>query len=171
MNCTVLIHSRKLGVKGEQPPTQDDLCKGLESKDDGDKIVAAKQAILLLLNGEHLPRLPMTVIRFCINTKNKVLKKLVMLYWEIVEKFDSEGKLKPEMILVWYVYILVLYAILPPFPSLHSYTNLFVFSLRASTATVNPRIPTDSFFHVIHCFIMCLVCFFIFIFLFYPITQ
>ena len=28
-------------------------------------------------------------------------KKLIMLYWEIVEKFDAEGKLKPEMILVW----------------------------------------------------------------------
>jgi coatomer subunit beta len=101
MNCTVLIHSRKLSAKGEQPPTQDELCKNMESKDDNVKISAAKQAILLLLNGEHLPRLPMTVIRFCINTKDKMLKKLIMLYWEVVEKFDSEGKLKPEMILVW----------------------------------------------------------------------
>ena len=101
MNCTLLIHSRKLAVKGEQPPTQDELCKNLESKDDGVKIAAAKQTILLLLNGEKLPRLTMTVIRFCINTKDKMLKKLIMLYWEVVEKFDSEGKLKPEMILVW----------------------------------------------------------------------
>jgi coatomer subunit beta len=101
MNCTLLIHSRKLAVKGEQPPTQDELCKMLENKDDNIKIEGAKKSILMLLNGEKLPRLPMTVIRFCINTKDKMLKKLIMLYWEVVEKFDSEGKLKPEMILVW----------------------------------------------------------------------
>ena len=101
MNCTVLIHNRKLSAKGEHPPTQDDLCKLMESKDDDDKIKAAKQAILQLLNGEHLPKLVMTVIRFCINTKDKMLKKLIMLYWEIVEKCDTDGKLKPEMILVW----------------------------------------------------------------------
>ena len=100
MNCTVLIHNRK-SVKGELPPTQDELCKALESKDVIEQITAAKQSILLLLNGEHLPRLPMHVIRFCINSKDKMLKKLIMLYWEIVEKFDGEGKLKPEMILVW----------------------------------------------------------------------
>ena len=101
MNCTVLIHNRKLSAKGEHPPTQDDLCKMMESKDDDEKIKAAKQAILQLLNGEHLPKLVMTVIRFCINTKDKMLKKLIMLYWEIVEKCDTDGKLKPEMILVW----------------------------------------------------------------------
>jgi coatomer subunit beta len=101
MNCTVLIHNRKLSAKGEHPPTQDELCKMMESKDDNDKIDAAKEAINQLLNGGLLPKLPMTVIRFCINTKDKMLKKLVMLYWEIVEKCDTDGKLKPEMILVW----------------------------------------------------------------------
>ena len=101
MNCTLLIHSRKLAAKGEQPPTQDELCKMMENKDDNIKIEGAKKSILMLLNGEKLPRLPMTVIRFCINTKDKMLKKLIMLYWEVVEKFDSQGKLKPEMILVW----------------------------------------------------------------------
>ena len=83
------------------PPSQDELCRLLESKDAAEQIGACKQAIQLLLNGARLPRLPMTVIRFCINTKDKRLKKLLTLYWEIVEKFDADGKLKPEMILVW----------------------------------------------------------------------
>ena len=78
-NCTVLIHNRRPASKDAKPATQDELCKKLESSDPAEQISAAKEAILLLLNGEHLPRLPMTVIRFCINTKDKTLKKLLMM--------------------------------------------------------------------------------------------
>lgn len=47
-----------------------------------------------------MPRMLMTVIRYCINTENHELKKLLMLFWEIVPKYDSNRKLLPEMILV-----------------------------------------------------------------------
>ena len=76
-----------------------------------------KNAIMALLSNENMPRVPMTVIRFviyylsfirflifsyrfCINTDDHHLKKVLMLYWEIVPKYGADGKLLPEMILV-----------------------------------------------------------------------
>jgi coatomer subunit beta len=47
------------------------------------KIKALKQTIMLLLSGESLPRVLMSVIRFCSNTDDHALKKLLMLYWEV----------------------------------------------------------------------------------------
>jgi coatomer subunit beta len=47
------------------------------------KVKALKQTIMLLLSGESLPRVLMSVIRFCSNTEDHVLKKLLMLYWEV----------------------------------------------------------------------------------------
>lgn len=38
--------------------------------------------------------------RFCITQDDHELKKLLMLYWEIVPKYSTDGKLLPEMILV-----------------------------------------------------------------------
>ena len=64
------------------------------------KVKALKSAILMMLGGEPIPRILMTVIRFCINTEHHEFKKLLMLFWEIVPKYDSEKKLLPEMILV-----------------------------------------------------------------------
>ena len=70
---------------------------------------------MAMLGGEALPRILMQVIRFCINSQDKQLKKLCMLYWEVVPKYqeptneellaDAAGhgvprKMLPEMILV-----------------------------------------------------------------------
>jgi coatomer subunit beta len=70
---------------------------------------------MAMLGGEAMPRILMQVIRFCINSDDKPLKKLTMLYWEVVPKYqDLTGeellqqaagnavprKLLPEMILV-----------------------------------------------------------------------
>jgi coatomer subunit beta len=42
----------------------------------------------------------MTVIRYCITQEDHELKKLLMLYWEVVPKYGADGKLITEMILV-----------------------------------------------------------------------
>jgi len=91
----LLIHHDK-GV----PPTQDELRLELESSDVQTKIRAMKTMILWMLNGESMPKLLMTVIRYCVTTQNHELKKLLSLYWEIVRKYGDDGKLLPEMILV-----------------------------------------------------------------------
>lgn len=77
---------------------------------------ALKAAIMAMLGGEAMPSILMQVIRFCINSQDKQLKKLCMLYWEVVPKYQDptseelhamamggqavQRKLLPEMILV-----------------------------------------------------------------------
>ena len=77
---------------------------------------ALKAAIMAMLGGEAMPSILMQVIRFCINSQDKPLKKLCMLYWEVVPKYQEptseeinaavsggpsvNRKLLPEMILV-----------------------------------------------------------------------
>ncbi len=100
--CTILIHYEK----GE-PPNVNELRTQLESGSIEDKIIAMKRTILLLLNGEKLPQLLMSVIRFIIPTRDHALKKLTLIYWEVVEKKSPDGKLLPEMILVWLVFIYI----------------------------------------------------------------
>lgn len=78
--------------------------------------MALKAAIMAMLGGEAMPRILMQVIRFCINSSDKQLKKLCMLYWEVVPKYQEptsdqllnaaaggppvQRKMLPEMLLV-----------------------------------------------------------------------
>ena len=71
---------------------------------------------MAMLGGEAMPRILMQVIRFCINSQDKQLKKLCMLYWEIVPRYQEptseeilaaasggpaiKRKMLPEMLLV-----------------------------------------------------------------------
>jgi len=45
----------------------------------------------------------MPIIQYIMPSKNKQLKKLLHFYWEVCPKYDENGKLKQEMILVVYV--------------------------------------------------------------------
>jgi len=42
----------------------------------------------------------MPIIQYVLPSKNKQLKKLLHFYWEVCPKYDENGKLKQEMILV-----------------------------------------------------------------------
>ena len=46
------------------------------------------------------PTLLMPVIQYVMPSRNKQLKKLLHFYWEVCPKYDDNGKLKQEMILV-----------------------------------------------------------------------
>lgn len=53
-------------------------------------------------------------------SRNKQLKKLLHFYWEVCPKYDENGKLKQEMILVVYVSLdihikfdLILFSVMP----------------------------------------------------------
>lgn len=59
-----------------------------------------RQILITMINTDSMPDLLMHVIRYVMPSKNKELKKLLYFYWEICEKYDSEGKLRHEMILV-----------------------------------------------------------------------
>lgn len=72
----------------------------LESKKDDDKIEAMQAIINGIIQGEDLSSLVMPVIKFCTQSPNHTLKKLLLIYWEILDMYGSDGKLRPEMILV-----------------------------------------------------------------------
>lgn len=72
----------------------------LEKGDVKTKIDALKNTIQMILNGERLPGLLMTIIRFVMPVQDHTIKKLLLIFWEIVPKTTSDGKLMQEMILV-----------------------------------------------------------------------
>lgn len=59
-----------------------------------------RQILITMINTDPMPELLMHVIRYVMPSKSKELKKLLYFYWEICEKYDKEGKLRHEMILV-----------------------------------------------------------------------
>ncbi len=112
--CYTLIHV----PNDVEFPTEDTLKETLERgridlrwivvKLPGDtkaKADALKKLIYMMLNGEKLNQgMLMYVIRFCSPTADRFLKKLLLVFWEIVPKTNAEGKLLQEMILVCDVY-------------------------------------------------------------------
>lgn len=94
-NCTLLIHNESDGTY-----TESALQEMLENKDEKVKIEGMKQLILLTINGQPMPKLLMGVIKYCLHTEHHIIKKLLLTYWEVVEKYSSDGKLLHEMILV-----------------------------------------------------------------------
>uniref|UniRef100_A0A1A9WVA6 Coatomer subunit beta n=1 Tax=Glossina brevipalpis TaxID=37001 RepID=A0A1A9WVA6_9MUSC len=93
--CYTIINSPDLEVPNEMQLKQD-----LEKGDTNVKIETLKKVIQLLLNGERLPGLIMTIIRFVLPVQNHTIKKLLLVFWEIVPKTSPDGKLLQEMILV-----------------------------------------------------------------------
>eukprot|EP00298_Acanthocystis_sp_HF-20_P010885 c19104_g1_i1.p1 GENE.c19104_g1_i1~~c19104_g1_i1.p1 ORF type:complete len:945 (-),score=413.74 c19104_g1_i1:191-3025(-) len=93
-NCTLLLAGSDL-----TPPIEE-LKKLIESKDENDKVSALKKIIIGMLNGEQLDELLMHIIRYASTSNHHMLKKLLMIYWECVEKRTADGALQPTMILV-----------------------------------------------------------------------
>lgn len=84
-------------------PTLQELKTHLEKGSDESKADTMKKILTIMLNGDPMPSLLMHIIRFVMPSKSKALKKLLYFYYEIVPKLDAGGKLKQEMILVWYI--------------------------------------------------------------------
>ncbi|XP_059617605.1 coatomer subunit beta [Phlebotomus argentipes] len=93
--CYTIINSQDSDPYNEMQLKQD-----LEKGDTPVKIETLKKVIQLLLNGERLPGLLMTIMRFVLPLQNHTIKKLLLIYWEIVPKTSPDGKLLQEMILV-----------------------------------------------------------------------
>ncbi len=85
----------------DQPSLQD-LRVQLEKGTDESKVQTMKNILTVMLNGDPMPSLLMHIIRFVMPSKSKPLKKLLYFYYEICPKLEANGKLKQEMILVWY---------------------------------------------------------------------
>jgi coatomer subunit beta len=88
-----------IGFEGASA-TAKELKDILEKGSSADKVDALKKMILLQLNGEPQNQLIMTVIKYLVPQDDHTLKKLLLYFWEVVEKTDSAGRLLPEMILL-----------------------------------------------------------------------
>uniref|UniRef100_A0A8D2L6K7 Coatomer subunit beta n=1 Tax=Varanus komodoensis TaxID=61221 RepID=A0A8D2L6K7_VARKO len=83
-----------------EPPSEISLKNDLEKGDVKSKTEALKKVIIMILNGEKLPGLLMTIIRFVLPLQDHTIKKLLLVFWEIVPKTTPDGRLLQEMILV-----------------------------------------------------------------------
>ncbi|KAJ5072027.1 coatomer subunit beta [Anaeramoeba ignava] len=73
----------------------------LQEKDDKPKIKAMKQILMLMLNGEVMPKnMLMMIFQYVSPSKNHELKKLFLLYLELIEKKGPDNKLRSEMYLI-----------------------------------------------------------------------
>jgi coatomer subunit beta len=97
-----LIDKSPFGLKPD--PATMTVQQRLESEDPLIKADALRELILNIVNGQPQPRMLMPVLKFCLNTKDHNLKKLLLIFWEVVDKTTADGpnkgKLLPEMILV-----------------------------------------------------------------------
>ncbi|URE20520.1 hypothetical protein MUK42_11785 [Musa troglodytarum] len=94
-SCSLLIHFDK-----GSPAMANEIKEALEGNDVGAKIDALKKAIMLLLNGETLPQLFITIVRYVLPSEDHTVQKLLLLYLEIIDKTDTRGRVLPEMILI-----------------------------------------------------------------------
>lgn len=57
-----------------------DIKASLEGSDVGNKIRALQKAIMMLLNGESLPSLFITIVRYVLPSEDHTVQKLLLLY-------------------------------------------------------------------------------------------
>lgn len=93
--CTLLVHFDK-----GTPALANEIKEQLEGHDVELKVDAMKKAVMLLLNGETLPTLFITIVRYVLPSEDHTIQKLLLLYLEIIDKTDAKGKILPEMILI-----------------------------------------------------------------------
>ncbi|PSS07249.1 Coatomer subunit beta-1 like [Actinidia chinensis var. chinensis] len=94
-SCTLLVHFDK-----GTPAIANEIKEALEGNDIPAKIDALKKAIMILLNGETIPQLFITIVRYVVPSEDHTVQKLLLLYFEIIEKTDSQGRVLQEMILI-----------------------------------------------------------------------
>lgn len=80
--------------------TPKELKETLEKGDVPAKTAALKKMILMQLNGEPQGQLIMTVIKNLVPLEDHAIKKMLLYFWEVVDKSDTNGNLLPEIILL-----------------------------------------------------------------------
>lgn len=62
-------------------------------------MVALQQLIKLIVQDNSFPRLMMSVLKYLVPSHDHEIKKLLLLYWEIVEKLKPDGTVRDELLL------------------------------------------------------------------------
>ena len=72
-SCTMLVHFDK-------PASASEIKEALEGNDPLAKVQALQKAIMMLLNGEQIPALFITIIRYVLPSEDHTIQKLLLLY-------------------------------------------------------------------------------------------
>jgi len=67
-------------VHYEKPASISEIKEALEGSDDEAKVGAMKKAVTMLLNGEPLPGLFITIVRYVLPSEDHTIQKLLLLY-------------------------------------------------------------------------------------------
>lgn len=87
-------------VHFERPASANELKEAFEGNDTEAKVAAMKKLVISMLNGEQLPGLFITIVRYVLPCDDHNVQKLLLLYLETIEKTTPDGKILPEMILI-----------------------------------------------------------------------
>ena len=71
--CSLLVHNDK-------PASFAEIKEALEGNDSEAKITAMKKAVMAILNGEQLPQLFITIVRYVLPSDDHAIQKLLLLY-------------------------------------------------------------------------------------------
>ena len=91
--CSMLVHF-------DRATSAVELKEALEAGNAEEKAEAMKKVISLLLSGEQIPQVFITIVRYVLPSEDHTVQKLLLLYMEMIEKCGSDGKILPEMILL-----------------------------------------------------------------------
>lgn len=72
-SCSMLVHSDK-------PTSANEIKEALEGNDPQAKVLAMKKAVTMLLSGESLPQLFITIVRYVLPSEDHTVQKLLLLY-------------------------------------------------------------------------------------------
>jgi coatomer subunit beta len=72
-SCSLLVFNDK-------PATFNEIKEALEGNDAVLKSTAMKKAVMAILNGEQLPQLFITIVRYVLPSEDHAVQKLLLLY-------------------------------------------------------------------------------------------
>ena len=87
-SCTMLVHFDK-------PASASEIKEALEGNDPLAKVQALQKAIMMLLNGEQIPALFITIIRYVLPSEDHTIQKLLQLYLVSDPPAPSESNYAP----------------------------------------------------------------------------
>lgn len=89
-------------IEGRESLSKAEIAKGLSSKDLREKEKALNQLVVNLINDAYYEQNIMTIINHILpyQSKSATLKKLVLVYWEVIKKRKHDGVLLDEFLLV-----------------------------------------------------------------------
>lgn len=77
-----------------------EINKALTEGNDAAKADALRKVIAMMLEGEQMSNVFITVVRYVLPSEDHTVQKLLLFYLELVDRTDSNGNLLPEMILI-----------------------------------------------------------------------